>query len=628
MATKREIIRDAGVVAILSVGMAVILAFAWVAAYGTATGIEERLLEEIPVLDENGIQAVALFGLGVFVAWTVMLSQDFRKRLQGQFLLVGVVLALGVMAYFDVFLPNMDPTAVNLGAFLLGLVAAAVPELFATRLNDGRNDLLYLDLSESSWGRAVRTKDGETELAQFNAARRGLFLILVLIAFAAVLILMVAGESGFLIAAGIVVSAVFAAFLYRLFNRELTPPGIEILGPSKAGKSTFLYGCDLTLERNDRFSRLEASPEWEERVAEAVQERNEPNGNPWGVPGTTIEDAGECWIEFVDMHGYWQKGRIGLYDYPGQYIDDLAARTDGGSSTQTDGEESPDLVELTPGYNYWNALVDAGYESPEEVLELSTEQLAEIVDLEQDERDSHDVAKEIHTNISNELRGRDDTTRPDIEREGQDDATDSDEAVHRDSPEDDPEQDGDTDTGPGSESQGQRENITAEEIIATMDERLSSANIIICTIDTEAVIKSGYLQLDKYPEETESGGKKDPVVGKLNSLCKMYNPDDVIVVATKSDLLIDQYLRDDPGPDDTYEPHMDDVGDFGEFTDWVRQQFNVNAMPGNFTPDDGYPLYPVYYRTREDDGQMVPVENDDGELMPEGFEQVIEAMLS
>ena len=625
MATKREIIRDAGVVAILAVAMAAILVFAWDAAYETATSIEDRVLEEIPALDENGIQAVALFGLGVFVAWTVMLSQDFRKRLQGQFLLLGVILALGVMAYFDVFLPNMDATAVNLVAFLLGLVAAAVPELFATRLNDGRNDLLYLNFSESSWGRAVRTKDGETELAQFNTARRGILLIFVLIAFGAVLVLVFAGESGFLIAAGVLVGVVFAAFLYRLLNRELTPPGVEILGPTNAGKSTFLYGCDLALERSDRFTRLEASPEWESRVAEAVRERNEPNGDPWGIPTTGKKDAGGYWIEFVDMRGYWQKGRISLFDYPGQYIDDLAARPDGGSSTQTDGEEPPDLVQLTPGYNYYTALTDAGYESPDEILELSADELAEIVDLEDDERDSHDVAEEIQTNISEVLGDGDDTVRPDIEGEIQDDETDPDGAVLGELPEEDPEQDDDSDTGLESEVQ---EQLSAEQIIETMNERLSNANKIICTIDTEAAIKAGYLHLDTYPDETDSGGEKDPMAGKINSLCEMYDPAEVIVVASKSDLLIDQYLSDDPGSDETFEPHMDNVGDFEEFTDWVRKQFDVNAMPGNFRPGGGYSLYPVYYRTREEDGKMVPEENDEGELMPEGFEQVIEAIIS
>lgn len=99
------------------------------------------------------------------------------------------------------------------------------------------------------------------------------------------------------------------------------------------------------------------------------------------------------------------------------------------------------------------------------------------------------------------------------------------------------------------------------------------------------------------------------------------NAEKVILVATKADLLIPQYVKSDPN---RRVPHDDQLGDFEDFTEWVRAKFDTDVFPefGGKATD----IYPVYHQTREEDGELEP-NLEDNEVHAEGFEQVLKEIV-
>lgn len=646
MNTKRVLIRDAVTVALLSAAMGVILVVAWDGVYDQATTVEEWVLDETPGMTEGGIQAAAMFGLGLYLTWALLFAQNVRRRLQGYFILVGSLLALGVMAVFGTFLPQMEPTLQNLGAFAVGVGLAVTTELFESPLNDGSPSLMGVDREQSSY-RGLLSEEGK-ELP-FHAAARGLLFSLAFIFAGGILALVVSEASLSLIGLAILVTALFVWRLHAFLTYE-TNLDIEILGPTQSGKTLFLYGVYLTISGSDSFRDYDTKASWKGKMG-LIEERQNRGDEPWGVESTEADRRGsvqEYWMEFIDTDGYWKKTRLSMTDFPGTWLyrlfrsddgtetgngeqtaatdggtlangaDGRKVATDGGTDTDEakdrpnederewniDGDE--DVYEAFGSGGLANRLSRANIETVREIVETPEEELAGIFDDE-------DTAAHLKQQVENAVPvGTDGQQSDRSKRESEPEATDPD--------------------GHSRERRGRDDNqgeISYEERQALqkqLEDSLLEANKIVCMMDMRSAIESGHVIIsdenrrgEKDSNDGSQGHLGEPMKEMVDICENVAQPEEIIYVATKSDLLLEEYPND--------KPHKE-LGDIKEFTDWVNQRLDKPPFQGwTSGPTVNDTIYPVYYQTEEtDDGNIKPV-LEDGVMQPVGFEQLLKELV-
>lgn len=609
MTEKREILRDALVVAVLSMLMGAIVHWAWRNVYSQATRIEEILLAQIPGVSEGGIQILAMFGIGLYFTWLVLYTHDIRKRIQGLLFIVGSLFALAILYVLGTFWPYVDATAFNLLALGAGVVAGLGSEFFETPLHDGDPALFEIDLGESSIGHVVTQ---ESDIAEFPVASYGIFLLLATLAVGAIVALWLAEASPLVIGVAAVVSLLFIWRLRALLGHEVTGIDIEILGPQGSGKSLFFYGLDLTIDDDDTpYRSVRTDDAWMSTIKESKQ-RQGMEEDPWGFASTVVDT--EFALSFRREGISWEFVDVTLTDFPGGWLEDIfnAGRSDSNADADasraisdggtTSGESEGDGYEFMPGsgqpteledidgvtVDMADALREAGYETPDDIAG------SEIDDL--------------------------------IEVEGIGIATAADMLQDVGEPGDWPAEDADTATEDADAASGDATVPRGPSNVSSLEDSLLGADKILAVIDTKAAIDAGLLPADETEvrgADPDDRNQATPKVDVMWKICSIADPDEIVLVATKTDYLIPKYMQE---MGKTAEPH-DELGDFEEFREWVNAQFDRQPFASFRGGNVCETIYPVYYRSEEDEnGKVVPA-LDDREMQPEGFEAIIEERL-
>ncbi|MFB6186427.1 MAG: hypothetical protein ABEI86_06120 [Halobacteriaceae archaeon] len=132
---------------------------------------------------------------------------------------------------------------------------------------------------------------------------------------------------------------------------------------------------------------------------------------------------------------------------------------------------------------------------------------------------------------------------------------------------------------------------------------------------------------DKVVDDT-SENDSDLAIQEMEEIVSDVKPDDVILVASKADYLIDRFKEAKPHD---YAPH-EPGADYAEFTEFVTEGFRNNRHFQRLMNTTGADtIHPVYFETEERNGQNVPrvAENNllpeagGNDLQPVGFERVI-----
>jgi hypothetical protein len=547
------------VIGVLSVLLGVVLAYTWQGVYREVKTVEQAVLAAIPGISSGGIQIVAMTGLGLFLAWAVLFTLDWRKRIQGKLLLGGSALTLVVLGLLGILLPHVaehpiQNTAAFLTVFILGLISEVLP---IPLIRSGFGDLFDVEPRESSlWPVRLVTTDKGGE-AEFPVATGGL-LLLILAVLVGANVTVLLGDSLLLVIATVVVSVLYALVLFKLIGYDLTRGdlSVDIIGPTGSGKTLFFYGLDDAIRNyEDKCENYRTNGAWSDKIHDI-----ETADDKW--PTESTDEYSTYAFEFLygKLH---RKVKMVLHDFPGEDFDDIRgdiALPDGGPQRQ-----DPDTDTGEPSWA-----------DPDDDTDRSTS-----------------------------------TVTGD---------TDDGDSTRSDKGEQSTERDGDS-TG----------DVDVDEVSSATDlaEALKDSNVLLALVDTRKVVEGNFRGIDSDDFRGKVGNADSEFEGskinEIKKICESANPDKVIAIATKTDILIDKY-KDEKGEN---EPH-EGAGDFVKFTEFVNEFFTELKTFQDFKRNlDINTIHPVYYQTitEEGDENPVPVKND-GKLQPEGFERIVDEVVN
>lgn len=140
---------------------------------------------------------------------------------------------------------------------------------------------------------------------------------------------------------------------------------------------------------------------------------------------------------------------------------------------------------------------------------------------------------------------------------------------------------------------------------------VGSADTLIVLLDVERLV---------FPEAFNEAGVTDAErvswgLEYYGTILDAVDPDDVLVVATKCDILADQGLVDPPAAHDSYAEFSEAV------TDHLTARPDVSEL---LQTADESSVQPVYFVTERRDGEYVPRLDDDGNLVPVGYDALVD----
>jgi len=123
------------------------------------------------------------------------------------------------------------------------------------------------------------------------------------------------------------------------------------------------------------------------------------------------------------------------------------------------------------------------------------------------------------------------------------------------------------------------------------------------------------------PEEFHEGETDEGAVSwgleRYTTITEGIEPDETILVASKCDILIDQGYVDAPRAYDSY----------AEFQEAVTEHLTARPDVQELLATTGEStIHPVYYVTEQRDGQYRPYLDDDGNLVPVGYDHLVGEM--
>ncbi|MEF8814217.1 MAG: hypothetical protein V5A55_10430 [Halovenus sp.] len=625
---QRDFVFNTVVVVVLSAVMGVILNNAWATIYRPVKGVLSALVAPIPGLAGGGVQFLAVFGLTLYLTWTVIFGHDVRKRYQGAILLAGSIIVLVVLAFLGTFLPNIEMRLSNVAALFLGIFVGIVSESIKTPVHEETGRLRYFSRENSSLG-AIRTTDGE--LAEFPAAMYGLFILLMMLILGGVVGVLVGGAPVLLKLGSVVLAGLYARFLLNFLNFEadlsVQSASIEILGPTGSGKTLFLIGLYQTLLDMDEETDVEAAVKPKHRMSALMNSLAnwDPDEDGWPVTSTPADELRSYGFEFTIGRIAPKRIEVSLTDHSGRHIRDLPdvsvdadgstdtdVATDGGSPSEPDEDDDEDESRLS-----W---MSSGTDSVSDTVEdeSSDGSADESSDSSLGDRVKEGLGAAADTVSSSTGDG---ATETDYGSTGGDVSTGMDE----------------TDWSPDevAVSGTEQEVSNASEAQRTLKKRLQDTSTLIFLIDCDRIMNPAEFSSDDHADDSQESvvgetekDDADLAIEEMEEIVSDVGPDDVILVASKADYLIDRFKEAQPHD---YAPH-EPGADYAEFTEFVTEGF---AESRNFqrlmnTTGAGT-IHPVYFETEERNGRVLPkvAENDilpeagGNDLRPVGFHLVI-----
>lgn len=157
---------------------------------------------------------------------------------------------------------------------------------------------------------------------------------------------------------------------------------------------------------------------------------------------------------------------------------------------------------------------------------------------------------------------------------------------------------------------GEGEDLSSESTAGTVAEWISRSERLLFILDVDRLV---------FPEKFQEAADGETAtiswgLEQYISIIEATDPEDVIVVATKCDILIDQ--RSIPAPGDL--PSHD------AFTQAVTEHLTTRPDVQRLLDLTGEEaIVPVYIETRRSDGEYVPRLDGNGNLIPVGYDTLI-----
>jgi hypothetical protein len=357
---------------------------------------------------EAGIEAIAMFGFGLYAAWLTLFANSYWKRFQGAILTLLTVLAIAALALLGVGLPNIDLRVTNLLAVLSGLSIGILSEGIGLFGLPGH--LIYLDIpllsgteSNSSLGDLRVEKNGSSEHAEFPIATMGIVGLIVLLVIAgAILRLLLFGISEPLFTVAFLASS--SIFVYQFWDfmsfggSPIKTNQVEVVGPKQSGKSYFALATWITANNDAGFDYKgdEGIGDLIEDYQDAIENKESGDTVPWNIRGNRRGQVRDITVTFWTDDLDPSEVSLNMFDYPGELLsqdegsDVLTAigresnlASDGGTSEQEDEENSLDDIEGI-GNAYSKRLENNGIETPQDLVDADHGRITDITNASQE----------------------------------------------------------------------------------------------------------------------------------------------------------------------------------------------------------------------------------------------------
>lgn len=689
------------------------LSGAWVYASDLATAIGW-----IPD-GATGVTAGLLFGFGIYLGFLLVFMQNRRKYYQGLILLIGTVGSIGLLGALGIGLPGFEPSPLNGGAFVAGLVIVVLaemidtdisvpvpnlgdePGLFTTVELEGR--LHQIDLERSSWGHAVDVRGDELT---FPVATYGLLGYIIAVVLVSNVMNFLVADVGSLQIAHLGASVLFLWVLGSFLS--LNPSSdteLQVLGPTQSGKTYFVLAAALEAQRNDRFEmdnsvgwineQIEKHKEW------ARKNRERPDRDlDWDIGFTAAEQIYQTNFTVTTNDRLPKAFHFNVIDHAGEILakvaDSVGERAVGDGGTSEEGEAATYVCpecgfetdeptarigdicpECQEGYlrDGDDADVTAGEEGAAPEERSFRDRVEDIRDRRENESDGADQAADEEQDSADQSPseavaaddGSEETDRTVDESEngaeyndtvasfsGGADAVDDEDAEIIDGDDGDADEsdevsvddDGaatepnepaeDTDSAqPDTPLGDDSESMSQAEIVARLEEKVLESDTLLLMLDCERLI--GRAPAGPGSESLETA--------EMNRIVNGADPDQVILVGTKADVLIEDWkpwhLTHYDGNVDTERlPAPHEVERYEQsFREYVTERFESETGMLLSNADTSM-VYPVYFETervdtseddadpeekprRDDDLEWAPVPDANGELQPHGYDEVL-----
>ena len=646
---------------------------------------------------QTGVIAGLLFGLGIYLGLLLLFMQNRQKYYQGTLFLLGTVATLALLGVLGIGLPGFELSLINAGSLVAGMVLIALAETVDTDrsipLTDGaelEGRLHQIDRRQSSWGHAVDARGNELE---FPIATYGLISYIIgVVLFANVMNFVVAepeiGSLQLFHAGGSLVFLwVMGSFL------TLNPSSdtdLQVLGPTQSGKTYFVLATALEAKRNDRFDMakaegwinelIEEHKEWAKKKRQLgdrgvdldIDQDTDDGVIDWDIDFTEVEQTYQTNFTVVVNDRIPKSLHFNVIDHAGEFLVDVADRI--GNSAVTDGGSEDykfACSECTTGY------MDESLSSGDKCPECESGEIIEMDDIPDGSENGDDAEYDSRAFDVNELRSIVGELSDDGEAESsQEESSDAEsastvsgtETEDEDTTIDDDGTTGDdtmnghvdgttVDEGDTGDSSPEREGSTARsspedepaKVSSPSDGENTSEEVSLDEIEivdrlVEKTVESDTLVMMLDCDRLIGGEPAGPGSGSLettqmNRIINGAEPDRVVLVATKADVLIDSWkgwhrthqggsLDQDRLPD----PHELDQYQ-QSFREYVTERFEdeTGALLNNA---DAGTVYPVYFETQRTtretelseesgDKKWVPEPNANGELQPHGYGEVL-----
>lgn len=646
----------------------------------------------------TGVIAGLLFGLGVYLGLLLLFMQNRRKYYQGALFLLGTVVTLALLGLLGIGIPGFEPSLMNLGAFVAGMVLVAFAETIDTDrsipLTEGvefEGRLHQIDPERSSWGDAVDARGNQLE---FPIATYGLIGFIIGVVSLANLMNFIVAEPQigmlqlFHAASSLAFLTVMSSFLTLDPSSETN---LQILGPTQSGKTYFVLATALEADRSDQFEMTRAEG-W---INELVEEHNEwaqtqrrmrdedfdqgtnqdaDDEVDWDIDFTPYEETNQTDFTVVVNDRIPKALNFNVVDHAGELLTDVADRI--GNPAVTDGgDESPSLVcknctsgirdpSLRLGDECPKCGEDGGLTKPSDDDEErdndrvdyddssfdidrftgpSDDNMEESEQEESTSSENDPSASETEPEDENETTAADTDTKNNVGSERVDGATADSSAPKEVSPDRSASEE---ETREGSSSSNDETQQSPINITDASGEALVSENEIVDRLvkkivesDTLVMMLDCWRLIGGQPAGDGSGSLGTT---QMNRIINEVEPDRVVLVATKADVLIDDwkdwYRTQNGGSlDQDRLPNPHELDQYQRsFQQYITKRFRNET--GILLKNAGVgSVYPVYFETqrterdtkssgKKSDDAWKPKPNANGELQQHGYEEVLAAI--
>lgn len=284
---------------------------AWVPGRALYASSRDLLTGALGLPFSTSLQLLASFGLGFYVGLLVLFTFDMKKRVQGLLLVVGSTLAVGVLTYMGVLLPNIDLAPLNLLGAGVGLVLGVALE--------------YGQLTKIDWGSSTlqRPTLQSGKVPEFRLTALLLFGLLTVAILLTVVQVVMAGVFHPL---DFLASGVFLVVLFG-FIRYSSESSYMVLGPARSGKSMMMLGLCLRLMKDS-----EVYPDPNDHLQNNLERASnlQPGRERWPIPSTPRDQINVVSFEVISGYYFPRRLELSALDYAGQHLGKIAELIESG----------------------------------------------------------------------------------------------------------------------------------------------------------------------------------------------------------------------------------------------------------------------------------------------------------